>query len=62
MSCATCHNQKHAFAESNATHMGVTNEEGIRNVPSLANISRTSRPSHGWSSISPGWKTSFSRL
>lgn len=38
MSCATCHNQKHAFAESNATHMGVTNEEGIRNVPSLANI------------------------
>ena len=38
MSCATCHEQRHAFADGNATHPGVTEEPGIRNVPSLGNV------------------------
>lgn len=38
MSCATCHEQRHAFADGNATHPGVTEEAGIRNVPSLGNV------------------------
>jgi cytochrome c peroxidase len=38
MACATCHEQKHAFAEGNATHPGVTGEPGRRNVPGLANV------------------------
>ena len=38
MSCATCHEQRHAFADGNRTHPGVTDEEGVRNVPSLANV------------------------
>ncbi|MBI1360955.1 MAG: c-type cytochrome [Alphaproteobacteria bacterium] len=38
MSCATCHEQKHAFAETNRTHPGVTGEPGRRNVPGLANV------------------------
>lgn len=38
MSCASCHEQKHAFADGNATHPGVTGEPGRRNVPGLANI------------------------
>lgn len=38
MSCGTCHEQKHAFADGNATHPGVTDEPGRRNVPGLANI------------------------
>lgn len=38
MSCATCHEQKHAFADGNKTHPGVTDDAGIRNVPSLANV------------------------
>jgi cytochrome c peroxidase len=38
MACATCHEQHHAFAEGNATHAGVTDEPGRRNVPSLANV------------------------
>jgi cytochrome c peroxidase len=38
MSCATCHEQHHAFAEGNTTHPGVTGENGRRNVPGLANV------------------------
>lgn len=38
MSCATCHEQKHAFADGNQTHPGVTGEPGRRNVPGLANV------------------------
>lgn len=38
MSCATCHEQKHAFADGNTAHPGVTGEPGRRNVPGLANV------------------------
>ncbi|WP_245256953.1 MULTISPECIES: cytochrome-c peroxidase [unclassified Nitrobacter] len=38
MSCATCHEQKHGFADGNRTHPGVTDESGRRNVPGLANV------------------------
>ena len=38
MSCASCHNQKHAFADSNATRPGATGEPGRRNAPGLANV------------------------
>lgn len=38
MACATCHEQKHAFADGNRTHPGVTGEPGRRNVPGLANV------------------------
>lgn len=37
MSCATCHEQEHAFADGNATHAGATGVPGRRNVPGLAN-------------------------
>lgn len=38
MSCGTCHEQKHAFADGNTVHPGVTGEPGRRNVPGLANV------------------------
>ena len=38
IACATCHEQKHAFADGNRTHPGVTGEAGRRNVPGLANV------------------------
>jgi cytochrome c peroxidase len=38
MSCATCHEQKHAFADGNRTHQGVRGDPGLRNVPGLANV------------------------
>ncbi|HEX7915053.1 cytochrome-c peroxidase [Rudaea sp.] len=38
MACATCHEQRHGFADGNRTHPGVTNEAGRRNVPGLANV------------------------
>ena len=37
MSCATCHEQKHAFTDTNRIHPGVTGQNGRRNVMSLAN-------------------------
>lgn len=40
MSCATCHEQHHAFADGNTTHPGVTQEAGRRNVPGLGNVGR----------------------
>jgi len=42
MACATCHEQRHAFADGNRTHPGVTGEPGRRNVPGLANVGRIS--------------------
>lgn len=38
MSCATCHEQRHGFADGNRVHPGVTDEPGRRNVPGLANV------------------------
>jgi len=38
MSCATCHVQRRAFADGNATHPGVHGDPGRRNVPGLSNI------------------------
>lgn len=38
MACASCHEQRHAFADGMATHAGITDEPGVRNVPSLANV------------------------
>lgn len=38
MACATCHEQRHAFADGNATHPGVHGDSGKRNVPGLANV------------------------
>ena len=43
MSCGTCHEQRRAFTEGNATHPGVTGERGRRNVPGLANVAWFSR-------------------
>ncbi len=38
VACSTCHEQKHAFTEGNATHPGVKDNRGRRNVMGLANI------------------------
>nr|WP_220791531.1 cytochrome-c peroxidase [Gluconacetobacter tumulicola] len=38
MSCATCHARRHAFADGNRPHPGMTDQPGVRNVPSLANV------------------------
>lgn len=38
MSCATCHEQHHGFADGNRTHPGATDDPGRRNVPGLANV------------------------
>ncbi|MBS1016711.1 cytochrome-c peroxidase [Acetobacter persici] len=38
MACASCHEQRHAFADGMATHAGITDEAGVRNVPSLGNV------------------------
>ncbi len=40
MSCATCHVQKHGFADGNRTHPGALGHPGRRNVPGLANVGR----------------------
>ena len=40
MACATCHVQRHGFADSTRTRAGVTGEPGRRNVPGLANVGR----------------------
>lgn len=40
MSCATCHEQHHAFADGNQAHPGALDDPGIRNVPGLANVSQ----------------------
>jgi cytochrome c peroxidase len=38
MACAACHEQRHAFADSNETRPGVHGDPGRRNVPGLANV------------------------
>ncbi|HWB45865.1 MAG TPA: cytochrome c peroxidase [Hyphomicrobiaceae bacterium] len=38
MSCATCHEQKHAFTDTNSTRPGATGEPGRRNIMALANV------------------------
>ncbi|MDR3373900.1 MAG: cytochrome c peroxidase [Ancalomicrobiaceae bacterium] len=38
MSCATCHEQKHGFADGNTMHPGALGHPGKRNVPGLANV------------------------
>ncbi|AKH43429.1 cytochrome c peroxidase [Altererythrobacter atlanticus] len=38
MSCDTCHVQSLAFTDGQAVHAGVHGDDGVRNVPSLANL------------------------
>jgi cytochrome c peroxidase len=38
MACATCHEQRRAFTDSNATHPGVHGDPGRRNIMALANV------------------------
>lgn len=38
LSCASCHEQKRAFADGNPTRPGVHGDAGRRNVPGLANV------------------------
>jgi len=38
MSCATCHEQRRGFTDSNRTHPGVHGDPGKRNVQTLANV------------------------
>lgn len=38
MACATCHEQRRAFADGNTTHAGVHGDPGRRNVPGLGNV------------------------
>jgi len=38
MSCATCHEQRHAFTDTNATRPGVHGDPGRRNIQALANV------------------------
>lgn len=38
MSCATCHEQRKAFADGNQVHPGALDDPGKRNVPGLANV------------------------
>ncbi len=38
MACADCHQQAKGFTDGLPTHLGVTGEMGVRNVPGLANV------------------------
>lgn len=38
MSCATCHEQRHAFTDTNTTRPGVHGDPGRRNIMALANV------------------------
>ncbi|PVM92675.1 cytochrome-c peroxidase [Caulobacter radicis] len=38
MSCATCHEQRRGFTDSNRTHPGVHGDPGRRNIQTLANV------------------------
>lgn len=38
LSCATCHDPRHAFADGVRAHPGAHGEPGLRNVPSLVNV------------------------
>ncbi|WP_371262266.1 cytochrome-c peroxidase [Sphingobium sp. YR768] len=38
MACADCHQQARGFSDGLPTHVGVTGEMGVRNVPGLTNV------------------------
>lgn len=38
LSCATCHDPRHSFADGTKAHPGAHGEPGLRNVPSLVNV------------------------
>ncbi|WP_404480773.1 cytochrome-c peroxidase [Novosphingobium sp. BL-52-GroH] len=38
LSCATCHDPRHGFADGTRAHPGAHGEPGLRNVPSLVNV------------------------
>ena len=38
IACATCHEQRHAFTDTNATRPGVHNDPGRRNIMALTNV------------------------
>ncbi|MEE4451183.1 cytochrome-c peroxidase [Novosphingobium resinovorum] len=38
LSCATCHDPRHSFADGVRAHPGAHGEAGLRNVPSLVNV------------------------
>lgn len=38
LSCATCHDPRHSFADGVRAHPGAHGEPGLRNVPSLVNV------------------------
>lgn len=38
MACADCHQQARGFSDGQMTHVGVTGDMGVRNVPGLANV------------------------
>lgn len=38
LSCATCHDPRHSFADGVRAHPGAHGEPGLRNVPSLLNV------------------------
>ncbi|PNU05335.1 cytochrome-c peroxidase [Novosphingobium guangzhouense] len=38
LSCATCHDPRHSFADGVSAHPGAHGEPGLRNVPSLVNV------------------------
>jgi len=38
LSCATCHDPRHGFADGTRAHPGAHGEAGLRNVPSLVNV------------------------
>jgi cytochrome c peroxidase len=40
MACATCHEQRHAFTDNNRVHPGALDDNGKRNVPTLANVGK----------------------
>ncbi|MEJ0023661.1 MAG: cytochrome c peroxidase [Alphaproteobacteria bacterium] len=56
MSCATCHEQKHAFTDTTAHAPGATEEPGRRNIPGLANVVSFNSLTMGAIRASPRWK------
>lgn len=47
LSCASCHEQRHGFADSVATRQGVDGSPGLRNAPGLANVAWMERLTFG---------------
>lgn len=40
IACATCHEQRRGFSDGNRVHPGALNDNGKRNVPTLANVGK----------------------